>query len=69
MEMLIALPDMNYTFNGGWLLEYQFEDKLANELVVAKRWRFRSAHKIDSPVDVGGKRRRVELLLRPENVH
>jgi hypothetical protein len=69
MEMLIALPDMNSTFNGGWLFEYQFEDKLENELVEAKRWRFRSAHKIDSPVDDEGKRKRVELLLRPENVH
>jgi len=68
MEMLIALPDMNSSFAGGWLLDYKYEDALQNEPVVAKRWRFRSAHKIDAPVDNEGKKRRLELMLRPENV-
>jgi hypothetical protein len=68
MEMLIALPDMNSTFSGGWMLDYQFEEALKYEPVINKRWRFRSAHKIDMPCTVEEKRRRLELQLRPENV-
>jgi hypothetical protein len=68
MEMLIALPDMNSSFSGGWMFDYQFEEALKSEPVISKRWRFRSAHKIDKPCSVEAKRARVELLLRPENV-
>jgi len=68
MEMLIALPDANSSFNGGLLFDYEFEEALKDSLVVSRRWRFRSAHKIDAPVTVEGKRKRLELMLRPENV-
>ena len=65
MEMLINLPDMNSSPNG-WLLDYEFEEAFKNEPILSKRWRFRSAHKIDAPVTAEGKRRRLELMLRPE---
>jgi hypothetical protein len=66
--MLIALPDMHSTFNGGWLFEYKFEDALQDDPVKAKRWRFDSAHKIDYPCTVEEKKKRVELMLRPDCV-
>jgi hypothetical protein len=69
MEMLVNLPDMNATFNGGWLFEYKRDSTIPQDsLIVAKRWKFHSAHKIDAPVSVEGKRQRLELMLRPENV-
>jgi hypothetical protein len=68
MEMLITLPDMNSSFKGGWLFDYQFEDALKDNLAVSKRWRFRSAHKIDALATIEAKRYRLELMLRPENV-
>ena len=68
MEMLIALPDANSSFNGGWLFDYEFEEALKDSFVVSQRWRFRSAHKIDAPCTVERKRKRLELMLRPENI-
>lgn len=68
MDMLVCLPDMNSTFNGGWLFDYVFEPALEDSPIKAKRWRFRSAHKIDQPCTVEEKRQRLELALRPENV-
>ncbi|KAF4625373.1 hypothetical protein G7Y89_g12795 [Cudoniella acicularis] len=62
MELLISLPDMNSSFTGGWLFDYQNEPTLAHELVKSKRWRYRSAHKIDAPVTTEAKRNRVELM-------
>lgn len=68
MEMLIALPDMNSAFGSGWLLDYQFEDALKDNNIIGKRWIFRSAHKIDSPCTVEEKRKRLNLMLVPENI-
>lgn len=68
MDMLVCLPDMNSTFNSGWLFDYVFEPTLKDSPIVGKRWRFRSAHKIDQPCTVEEKRQRLELALRPENV-
>lgn len=69
MEMLVNLPDMNATFDGGWLFEYARSPVLKDDSIIGKRWKFRSAHKIDAPVTVEGKRQRLELMLRPENIH
>jgi len=68
MEMLTRIPDMNSTSDGGWLFEYQEEPLLKDEPVVSHRWRLRSSHKINAPVTVEGKRHRLELMLRPENI-
>ena len=64
MEMLIALPDANSSFNGGWLFDYEFEEALKDSFIVSQRWRFRTAHKIDAPLTVEGKREHLELMLR-----
>jgi len=65
--MLINLPDMNSSTKG-WLLDYQFHEELKDEPIVARRWKFRSAHKIDAPISQEGKRKRVEMMVRPENL-
>jgi hypothetical protein len=36
MEMLIALPDMNSSMNGGWLFDYQYEEALSSNPVIGK---------------------------------
>ncbi|KUJ22702.1 uncharacterized protein LY89DRAFT_777755 [Mollisia scopiformis] len=68
MDMLVCLPDMNATFNGGWMFDYTYEDSLKDSPIIGKRWRFRSVHKIDRPCSTKEKCQRLELALRPENV-
>lgn len=68
MEMLVRLPDMNAMLGGGWLFDYQPEPTLASHPIESMRWRFRSAHKIDSPVSTQGKRLRLQLMLQPEKI-
>ena len=68
MEILIKLPDKNAACNGGWLFGYEFEPLVKGAASISRRWKFRSAHKIDAPVTVEGKRCRLELMLKPENV-
>lgn len=65
IDMLTKLPDMK-AVTTGWLIDYQYEPALQHEPVISKRWRFRSAHKIDSPATVEQKRQRVTRMLRPE---
>ncbi|KAL3424179.1 hypothetical protein PVAG01_03459 [Phlyctema vagabunda] len=69
MEMLVALPDMKSSYAGGWLFEYQFEEALSGDPIVGKRWRFGSAHKIDSPCTVEEKRERLKLILKSRTGH
>ncbi|KAH9998885.1 hypothetical protein F4779DRAFT_605665 [Xylariaceae sp. FL0662B] len=66
MDMLTVLPDQNASFNGGWLFEYAFEESRKDHPVKSRQWSYRSAHKIDSPVDKATKRKKLELSLRPE---
>lgn len=66
MDLLTMLPDMNSDFKGGWLLDYTSEESLQEEPIIARRWRFRSAHKIDSPLSETDKRDGLELTLRLE---
>jgi len=63
MEMLIRLPGMDSTFNGGWLFDYEYESLLKSESIVSKRWRFRSAHNIDFPVSEQDKKNGLEELV------
>jgi len=68
MEMLIRLPGMDSTFSGGWLFDYEFEELLQFESIVSKRWRFRSAYSIDSPVSEQDKKNGLEeLVLQYQN--
>jgi len=41
---------------------------LSEHPIKAKQWTYRSAHKIDAPVSVEGKRLRSQLMLQPEAV-
>jgi hypothetical protein len=66
MEMLVSLPDMVASFKTGWLFDYEFDEHSKDNLVVSKRWKFRSAHKIDELILVEDKRKCLEILLRPE---
>jgi hypothetical protein len=66
MEMLVSLPDMGASFNKGWLFDDEFEKHSKGNLVVSRRWKFRSAHKIDDPISVEDRRKCLEILLRPE---
>ncbi|KAI3320146.1 hypothetical protein HD806DRAFT_538707 [Xylariaceae sp. AK1471] len=84
MDMLIALPDQHASFKGGWLFEYSIADPLKSKdpgilerdygfkwtqnPVQSRRWTYRSAHKVDAPVDETTKRERLQLGLRPEYI-
>jgi hypothetical protein len=66
MEMLVSLPDMDASFTKGWLFNYEFDKHSKGNLVVSRRWKFRSAHKIDDPISAEDKRKCLGILLRPE---
>jgi hypothetical protein len=68
MEMLVSLPDMGASFKKGWLFDYEFDEHSKDNLVVSRRWKFRSAHKIDDPISVDDKRKCLEILPRPESM-
>lgn len=68
MEILVNLPDMTSTLDGGRLFEYEFDGVCKDELVISRHRRFKSSHKIDAPVSAEMKRKRVELILHPENI-
>lgn len=68
MEMLVNLPDMNSKSDGGWLFEYEFDPASKDDPIISRRWRFKSAHKIDAPVTVEQKQQRIQLMLKPVDV-
>lgn len=49
-QLLESLPDRDAPFASGWLFEYQPEPGRADHMVRAKRWSYRSAHRIPIPV-------------------
>ncbi|CZR51001.1 uncharacterized protein PAC_00876 [Phialocephala subalpina] len=64
LQMLVALPDKDSSFRGGWLFDYRFEPALKHHPILSKRWRFRGSYKIDKPVSAQEKRVKLEPMLR-----
>lgn len=63
LDMLVALPDMDSSFQGAWLFDYEFEESLKGHPVIGKRWRFRASYDINNPISVDEKREKLEALL------
>lgn len=43
-DILIRIPDINASFTGGWMFDYQFEPLLKDEAVISHRWVLRGSH-------------------------
>ncbi|KAJ8125641.1 hypothetical protein O1611_g7997 [Lasiodiplodia mahajangana] len=76
LDMLVALPDKEASFKGGWLFEYLPMDRstcraesiygsglIRAHPVKSRRWTYRSAHRVDSPEDAATKRESVRAAL------
>ncbi|GAP91890.2 hypothetical protein SAMD00023353_7500070 [Rosellinia necatrix] len=81
LDMLVALPDRESSFKGGWLFEYfvtnprTYKDEgilttdagfvWMQDPVQSRRWHYRSAHRVSEPEDANLRRQRIQSGLKP----